>query len=65
MADEELGMLKHGVGYDLVINRSTGRAVMGIRCHTCGRVSYNLKDIDERYCGACHRFHDPNPPPGE
>jgi len=31
---------------------------VGIRCLRCGRVSYNLNDVRERYCGACHRFHD-------
>src|SRR5579862_2029356 len=27
-------------------------------CPKCGRVSYNPTDILERYCGACHGFHD-------
>jgi ribosomal protein L37E len=29
-----------------------------IVCPRCGRRSYNLRDIEERYCGACHHFHD-------
>jgi hypothetical protein len=55
------GVLKYGVGYDLIVHRATGRLVLGIRCHACGRVSYHPKDVDERYCGACHRFHDDGP----
>jgi protein-arginine kinase activator protein McsA len=27
-------------------------------CPSCGRVSYNLNDIRERYCGACHQWFD-------
>ncbi len=29
-----------------------------ITCPICHRVSYNLNDIAQRYCGQCHRFHD-------
>jgi hypothetical protein len=29
------------------------------KCPACGRVSYHPKDIQERYCGACHCFEDP------
>ena len=28
-----------------------------IACPKCGRVSYNLNDVANRYCGACHMFH--------
>ena len=52
------GVLKHGVGYDLIVDETTGRMIVGIRCHTCQRVSFNLTDIKERYCGACHVFHE-------
>jgi hypothetical protein len=27
-------------------------------CPQCGKRSYNLNDVRERYCGACHMFHD-------
>lgn len=60
-----LGVLKHGVGYDLVVHRETKRLVLGIRCHTCQRVSYHPQDVEQRYCGACHRFHNDGIPPGE
>lgn len=29
-----------------------------IVCPRCGRRSYNLNDITNRYCGACRQFHD-------
>lgn len=29
----------------------------GIKCLTCGMVSYNTNDIKYRYCGNCQRFH--------
>jgi hypothetical protein len=29
-----------------------------ITCPRCGRTSYNLNDVRERYCGACHVFLD-------
>jgi hypothetical protein len=25
-------------------------------CPRCGRTSYHPKDVQERYCGACHEF---------
>jgi hypothetical protein len=52
------GVIKHGIGYDLVVVKERGRLVLGIQCHTCRRVSYYFKDIAERYCGACHVFHE-------
>jgi uncharacterized OB-fold protein len=58
---DRVGVLKHGIGYDLVVNQETGRLVLGIRCHTCGRTSYHPKDVEERYCGHCHVFHDDGP----
>ena len=62
---DRLGVLKHGRGYDLVINRETGRLVLGLRCHACARVSYDPKDIEERYCRHCQTFHEAAAPPGE
>ena len=29
-----------------------------IVCPKCGTVSHNPNDVRERYCGACHAFHD-------
>lgn len=61
-------LLKIGIGYDLLVIEERSRhigldptptvLVLGIRCHTCERISYHPKDITERYCGACHVFHD-------
>lgn len=30
------------------------RAPTFVTCSRCGRTSYNVNDIAERYCGACH-----------
>jgi hypothetical protein len=30
-----------------------------IKCLLCGMTSYNSRDIEKRYCGNCHRFHEP------
>lgn len=29
-----------------------------IECVTCGLRSYNQNDIDNKYCGHCHMFHE-------
>lgn len=29
-----------------------------ITCPNCGRTSYHPEDIKQKYCGACHAFHD-------
>ena len=54
-------VLKYGIGYDLVVLAQVRRLVLAIRCHTCQRISTHPKDVRERYCGACHRFHDDAP----
>lgn len=28
-----------------------------IHCYGCGNTSYHPKDIEEAYCGYCHKFH--------
>lgn len=28
-----------------------------IECLDCGAVSYNANDLEHRYCGRCHKFH--------
>lgn len=32
-----------------------------ITCLTCNRTSYNGNDIENRYCGNCHKFMEPPP----
>lgn len=32
-----------------------------ITCNICGRTSYNLNDVVQKYCGHCHIFHDDEP----
>jgi len=53
-------VLQHGVGYDLVVfpQSEPPRLVLGLRCHTCQRISFSPKDVRERYCGRCHVFHE-------
>ena len=29
-----------------------------IVCPNCGARSYHLMDIERRYCGRCHRYHE-------
>lgn len=30
----------------------------GIFCFSCKKASYNANDIENRYCGFCHKFHE-------
>jgi hypothetical protein len=41
-----------GQSYELL---DDGRA---IRCLACGLTSYHPRDVAEKYCGFCHRFHE-------
>lgn len=34
-----------------------------ITCKRCKRTSYHPRDIEERYCGSCHVFHEDLWPP--
>lgn len=34
------------------------QAEASITCPRCGRTSWNPNDVLNRYCGACHLFHD-------
>lgn len=33
-----------------------------ITCRRCGLTSHNRKDVEQRYCGRCHEFHEARPP---
>jgi hypothetical protein len=56
-------ILERGIsGRDLPRFPEKGRP--SITCPACQRVSYNPHDVMNRYCGACHRFHDDPAPPG-
>lgn len=39
---------------------TTKNNAASITCPFCGAVSYNANDIAHQYCGACHRYHDPD-----
>ena len=41
--------------------RVAAAALPSITCPRCGRTSYNRNDVRERYCGACHEFHETMP----
>lgn len=47
---------KEKTGYRLGI----GTKGPSIICLSCGMQSYNLNDIENRYCGKCHKFHEQN-----
>lgn len=32
--------------------------IKAIECLRCGMVSHNPNDIDQKYCGNCHKFHE-------
>lgn len=50
-------LARHVLGRDPVtIAAVTAR--LGIRCLACGAVSWNPHDVEQRYCGACHRVLD-------
>lgn len=34
-----------------------------IKCMTCQMRSYHPKDVEHRYCGNCHKFHEDGPHP--
>lgn len=40
------------------INTDTEGKAESITCLQCGMTSYHPKDIEHRYCGHCHVFHD-------
>jgi len=40
------------------VHPRAGAAPPSITCPRCGMTSYNRNDIEQKYCGACHRFHD-------
>lgn len=59
-----IGILKYGIGYQLVLVTTRDRPkveVLGIRCNRCKQISFNVNDIRERYCGACHVFFEDGP----
>ncbi|TPE43994.1 hypothetical protein FJM65_11250 [Pontibacter mangrovi] len=42
--------------YSLSRSEKTGQDQ--IMCLKCGRVSHNLNDVINKYCGHCHVFHE-------
>lgn len=40
----------------VIVRDNRGRP--GIECLHCGLVSWNINDVDHRYCGNCRQFHN-------
>jgi len=32
--------------------------VYKIKCLICGMTSWHRRDVETKYCGRCHKFHD-------
>lgn len=50
------------VGYS---EKGQPQAAPSIVCKTCKLESWNTNDVEQRYCGNCHVFHEeprPSPP---
>jgi hypothetical protein len=45
-----------GNGYDLLTDLKDDSPA--IRCRRCLRVSHHPRDVEDRYCGYCHAFHE-------
>ncbi len=46
------------ITFQIVHGKFAGRLERGIKCLICDRVSWNQNDVKEKYCGACHQYHD-------
>lgn len=44
---------ERGATYTIISNGTTP----AIYCNRCGRLSYSPEDIENRYCGFCHQYH--------
>jgi ribosomal protein S27AE len=51
----------HCTGYALTQIEQSGVETAAITCLRCGLSSFNPTDIAEKYCGACHVFHEERP----
>jgi|SRR5262245_1165668 len=50
-------------GRDLIHTYKISPDGGAITCLICQRTSYHPKDVQQKYCGACHIFHDDIWPP--
>jgi ribosomal protein S27AE len=41
-----------------MIIKSEQTSQRGITCLTCNKTSFNQNDIENLYCGFCHKFHE-------
>ena len=49
--------IKRKKTYFITTAGSTLGFMLKITCLTCGRTSYHPKDVENKYCGYCHKFH--------
>jgi hypothetical protein len=45
-------------GATYTVIRIDHSGALAIHCKFCGRVSHNVNDVVNLYCGFCHRFHE-------
>jgi len=41
-----------------IIDAPDAAAGKAIKCLQCGMTSYNPNDVEHKYCGNCHIFHE-------
>jgi len=44
------------MAYTLIRDEEGG--LIAIRCLECGGMSFHPNDIEQKYCGHCHKFHE-------
>lgn len=56
-----MGLFIHLVGHKTctgyVVSFTDGNT-LSITCLICGMTSFNPTDVEQKYCGHCHVFHD-------
>lgn len=50
------GLIPKPVGYEYQYDEGGGP--IAIKCLKCGATSHNRQDVEQRYCGRCHVFHE-------
>jgi ribosomal protein S27AE len=52
------GRLEVLADHGYVLRTDGLRGPASITCLVCGATSFNAHDVDQRYCGKCHVFHE-------
>jgi len=48
--------LKENKTYKILLNQDNKEHA--IKCGRCGKTSYNINDVKEKYCGCCNMYHE-------